>query len=242
MTSNNQDPLLHQHSKTKSGILLVDKPKWKTSFSLVGVLRRLSGIRTIGHAGTLDPFATGVMILLIGKEYTRLSNSFLNLDKEYQARIFLGKTTTTYDPEGEVVDTSPLIPTKWQVSHALEQFQGKILQTPPMFSAKKVKGTPLYKLARQGKVIERKAVPVTIHAQIISYGYPYINLTVRCSKGTYIRSIAHDLGQVLGCGAYLEDLVRTRCGPYSLDSCLNGDQLFSGEIDYSSGLIREVHV
>lgn len=227
---------------TKTGILLVNKPQGDTSFSLVSCLRRLSGIRTIGHAGTLDPFATGVMILLIGKEYTRLSNRFLTLDKEYRARVFLGKATTTFDPEGEVTATSPIQPSLRQVEEALELFQGSVMQTPPMFSAKKVKGVPLYKLARKGKVVERAAVPVTIQITLFSYDYPHLDLTIKSSKGTYIRSIAHDLGQVLGCGAYLKELVRTRCGPYKLSDCLDGELLFSGDIDYTETLIRDVYV
>ena len=208
----------------------------------MGCLRRLSGVRTIGHTGTLDPFATGVMILLIGKEYTRLSNRFLNLDKDYQARVYLGKTTTTFDPEGEVMETSPIQPTLNQIEEALKQFQGSVMQTPPMFSAKKVKGVPLYKLARKGKVVERAAVPITLQITFISYEYPHLDLSISCSKGTYIRSIAHDLGQVLGCGAYLKELVRTRCGPYTLSECLDGESLFLGTIDYTEALIREAHV
>ena len=235
-----ETPLLKNPNKT--GILLVNKPQGNTSFSLVGCLRRLSGIRTIGHAGTLDPFATGVMILLIGKEYTRLSNRFLNQDKEYQARVYLGKTTTTFDPEGEVVETSAIQPTFNQIEEALKQFRGTILQTPPMFSAKKVKGVPLYKLARKGKVVERAAVPVTLEVTLISYKYPHLDLFISCSKGTYIRSLAHDLGHVLGCGAYLNELVRTRCGPYTLNECLDGEGLFSGSLDYTKALIREAHV
>ena len=227
---------------TKTGILLVNKPQGNTSFSLIGCLRRLSGIRTIGHAGTLDPFATGVMILLIGKEYTRLSNNFLNLDKEYRARLFLGETTTTFDPEGPVTSTSPLIPSLAQVEEALTAFQGTVMQTPPMFSAKKVKGVALYKLARKGKVIERAPVPVTLKTTLLSYDYPYLELTISCSKGTYIRSIAHDLGQTLGCGAYLKELVRTRCGPYTLERCIDGMLLLGDKIDYTETLIRDVHV
>ncbi len=222
----------------KTGILLVNKPKWKTSFSLIGALRKASHIRTIGHAGTLDPFATGVMILLIGKAYTRLSNQFINKDKEYQATLELGKTTTTFDPEGDVVSTSDLIPSKEELTCALSHFQGTTLQTPPMFSAKKVQGTPLYKLARLGKVIERKAQSVTMHLELIEYTYPHVVLNIYCSKGTYIRSLAHDLGEKLGCGAYLKELVRTACGPYRLEECLDGTTLFDGTLDYSEHVLH----
>ncbi len=141
------------------GILPVCKQKSKTSFSLVSLLRKLTKIRTIGHAGTLDPFADGVMILLIGKPYTALSNQFLNQDKEYLATLHLGVTTDSYDIEGQITQTNPFVPSLLEVEQALLKFQGPILQVPPMFSAKKVGGQPLYKLARKGIQIERKKRP-----------------------------------------------------------------------------------
>lgn len=239
MNRNLDAPLLK--NPTRTGILLVNKPQGNTSFSLIGCLRRLSGIRTIGHAGTLDPFATGVMILLIGKEYTRLSNTFLNLDKEYRARLFLGQTTTTFDPEGTLISTSPLKPSLSHIEEALTSFQGTVMQTPPMFSAKKVNGVPLYKLARKGEEIARVPVPVTLKTTLLSYAYPLLDLSISCSKGTYIRSLAHDLGQALGCGAYLNELERTRCGPYTINQCIDGKLLFANQIEYSKHLLREAH-
>lgn len=209
-----------------AGILPVNKPAGKTSFSLVSALRRLSGVKKIGHAGTLDPFATGVMILLIGRDYTRLSDSFMKHDKEYLASVHLGVTTDTYDPEGTIQSTSDHIPTLQEVEQALQAFQGDVLQTPPMFSAKKIKGQTLYKLARQGKEVEREPVMVSLTTTLISYNYPTLELAVTCSKGTYIRSIAHDLGQALTCGAHLNALTRTRCGSYTLKDCIDGSQLF----------------
>jgi tRNA pseudouridine55 synthase len=202
-----------------SGILLLDKPKGKTSFFLVSFLRRLSGISKIGHAGTLDPFATGVMIMLIGREYTKLSSHFLKNDKEYLAKIRLGITTDTFDCTGNIISQSFFLPSLAEIEKALLTFQGTILQTPPMFSAKKKEGKKLYELARKGIEISREAIPVTLKTELLSFESPYLELRIQCSKGTYIRSIAHDLGTLLGCGAHVEELVRTRSGPYHLKEC-----------------------
>jgi tRNA pseudouridine55 synthase len=207
------------------GILPVDKPIGKTSFSLVALLRKITGIKKIGHAGTLDPFARGVMVLLIGKPFTRLSNRFLMHDKEYAARIHLGVTTDTYDRDGEILSESSLVPTLEEVKKALENFQGTTLQIPPMFSAKKVNGKKLYELARKGISIEREAVSLTLFCELINYEYPYVDLHVTCSKGTYIRSLAHDLGSLLHSGAHLEELTRTRSGPFHLRDCIDGQNL-----------------
>ncbi len=218
------------------GILPLNKPIGKTSFSMVSLLRKVTGVRTIGHAGTLDPFATGVMVLLIGKPYTRLSNQFLGEDKQYRARIHLGISTTTYDPEGETVKTSPLNPSYEQVETALARFQGTILQTPPMFSAKKVQGKKLYELARKGVVIEREPVPVTLHPQLLTYSYPYLDLDISCSKGTYIRSLAHDLGEALGCGAHLASLQRIRSGSFRIEDCCEVEQLVDPQSNWKQFL------
>jgi len=208
------------------GILLVNKPIGKTSFSLVSALRKKTGIKKIGHAGTLDPFASGVMILLLGRTFTAQSDRFIGQDKEYEALVHLGIETTTFDPEGEITRQSDLVPKLSQVEEALKSFQGTIEQIPPMYSAKKVKGKKLYELARKGIEIERKPVSLTVHTELISYNYPELKLKICCSKGTYIRSIASDLGQLLGCGAHLKKLTRTRCGPYHLKDCIDGAELF----------------
>lgn len=207
------------------GLLLVDKPKGKTSFSLIGILRKTLGVKKIGHAGTLDPFATGVMILLIGRNYTRLSDQFLLKNKEYLAELYLGATTDTYDCEGTKLTESSIIPTLDAIESTLAKFQGDIEQIPPMFSAKKVQGKKLYELARKGQVIERKAVLVNVSIELISYEYPYLKIKVKCSKGTYIRSLAYDIGLKLGCGAYLTNLKRTKSGIHSLEECLDGTLL-----------------
>jgi tRNA pseudouridine55 synthase len=213
-----------------NGVLLVDKPKGKTSFSLVAALRRKTGIQKIGHAGTLDPFATGVMVMLIGKEFTRLSDQYMCQEKEYWCQVFLGKTTNTYDSEGIVQSTSDYKPSLLEIEKALSSFQGDVLQTPPMFSAKKQQGKKLYELARKGIEVERKPVMVTLQTTLISYNYPLLELQVVCSKGTYIRSIAYDLGLQLTCGAHLNELRRTRSGAFHVKDCINGEVLFDNSL------------
>jgi tRNA pseudouridine55 synthase len=178
------------------------------------------------------------MVMLVGRHFTRLSDQFLLKDKEYVAEVFLGKTTDTYDCEGEVVARSDLVPSLEDIQRALESFQGEILQIPPMFSAKKIQGKKLYELARSGKEIERAPVKVVVDTHFISYHYPYLHLRVRCSKGTYIRSIAYDLGVKLGCGAHLSNLVRTRSGTFNLENCLDGTVLLNPEIDVNGRLIQ----
>lgn len=213
--------------KPCEGILLIDKPKGKTSFSLIGCLRRILNIQTIGHAGTLDPMATGVMVLMVGKNYTRLSSQLLVQDKEYLAEITLGKTTDSFDADGKETGSSDKVPSHSEVITALLNFQGEFLQTPPMFSAKKIKGQKLCDLARQGKTVHRDPVKVTAESTLIDYSYPKITLRVNCSKGTYIRSIAHELGIHLGCGAFLSGLQRTKSGSYLLKDCLDGNLIFN---------------
>ena len=209
---------------TPSGILALNKPRGISSFSLVRMLRKQLGVRKIGHAGTLDPFADGVMVMLVGRDYTRLSDKFLNQDKEYIGTIRLGIATDTFDCEGKPTKESPLIPTLEQVNAVINEFQGTILQTPPMFSAKKKNGVKLYDLARKGEVIEREPVEITLQTTLISYNYPEAIISVKCSKGTYIRSIANDIGDRLGCGGHLSSLTRTRSGNYNLDDCIDEKQ------------------
>lgn len=203
-----------------AGLLFIDKPVGVTAFFLVSYLRRLLGVRTIGHAGTLDPFATGVMILLIGKRYTRLSDTFLATEKTYQARLQLGVTTDSYDSEGVVVATSEYVPTLTEIEEVVGRFQGVCLQVPPMFSAKKQQGKKLYELARAGKTVEREAVPVQLETKLIHYAYPFLDFKVTCSKGTYIRSIGHDMGQQLQCGGHLIGLRRVRSGSVDISDCV----------------------
>jgi tRNA pseudouridine55 synthase len=229
MTTKSSNPLLNKD--IPEGVLLVDKPKGKTSFSLIAALRKILNVQKIGHAGTLDPMATGLMVILIGKRYTTLSDQLISSDKEYLAEITLGSATDTYDAEGTVTNTSSFIPTLDQVASALKAFQGTIFQTPPMFSAKKVQGKKLYDLARQGLHIERKKVEVKVHIELLEYLYPKIHLQIYCSKGTYVRAIAHDLGEALNCHGHLSALVRSRSGKFSLQNCLSGDQIFNTPLD-----------
>lgn len=225
---------------TKTGILLVNKPRGCTSFSLVGAVRKRLGVKKVGHAGTLDPFATGLVILLVGREYTRLSDQFLLSDKEYIARLKLGISTDSYDCDGKVIGESPLQPTEEELKAALNQFQGEVEQVPPMFSAKKINGQKLYTLARQGKEIERPPVKIRMETTLLHYAYPYADIKVSCSKGTYIRSIAHDLGQLLGCGAHLTELQRTRSGDFLLEESVDGDKISDPHTDISSLLRRAI--
>ncbi len=228
MTFSQMWKMKHSDSETASpfeGVLLVNKPAGKTSFYLVHQLRKRLGIQKIGHAGTLDPFATGVMVMLVGRNYTRLSDQLLCNDKEYTAQVFLGKSTDTYDCDGIVQAESNDIPTLEDVKQALTHFQDEIFQTPPMFSAKKVGGQKLYHLARQGITIERKPVKISLTTTFLGYDYPYLELSIACSKGTYIRSIAHELGIILGCGAHLSSLKRVRSGKFLLKDCIDGSAL-----------------
>jgi tRNA pseudouridine55 synthase len=219
-----------------NGILLVDKAAGSSSFYLVSLLRRLTHIEKIGHAGTLDPFATGVMVMLIGREYTRRSDEFLSSDKEYKAILQLGITTDTYDIDGQITSRSERIPTLKEVELALDAFRGEISQIPPMYSAKKVEGKKLYDLARKGIVIERQPVLVKVAIHLISYNYPMLEIEVACSKGTYIRSLAYDIGQLLGCGAHLFELIRIRSGSFRIEECIPQELLKSKELDLTPHL------
>lgn len=218
-----------------SGIILIDKPEGKTSFFLVKVLRKLTGIKKVGHAGTLDPLATGVMVMLVGKSATTLSNQLMGHDKIYEMTILLGKKTTTLDTEGDVIATSSKKPSEDAILNAIKSFQGHTKQVPPMFSAKKVGGKKLYELARDGKQIERKECDVWMKIGLIEYVYPYLKVKVHCSSGTYMRTLADDLGEMLGCYGTICQLHRTKSGPYCIEECIPLDQLDSDSIN-----IREI--
>jgi len=226
----------------KEGILLVDKPQGKTSFSLIRSLRKVTGIQKIGHAGTLDPFATGVMVLLIGRGYTRLSDKLLCQDKAYLAEVSLGSSTDTYDCDGKIVASSKRIPTEEEIAQVIASFQGEIEQVPPMYSAKKVKGKKLYELARKGITIERKPLKVQVQTEQLSYEYPILKLHVACSKGTYIRSIAHEIGKALGCGAHLSNLQRVKSGQFTLDQCIDGALLEQPDVNIEPFIRTEAEI
>jgi len=211
---------------TIDGILNLDKPKGKTSFGVVALVRRLSGERRVGHAGTLDPDATGVLPICLGQA-TRLVEFLAEATKIYRAEIELGIATDTYDATGKVTqrcDVSVL--TKEQVETALSSFIGFIDQIPPMYSAVKQQGIPLYRWARAGIELPRKARRVEIsRLAIVDWQFPLFTVEVECSKGTYIRSLAHDLGQKLGCGAHLKNLVRLKSGPFYISDAVNISKL-----------------
>lgn len=218
------------------GLLLLNKPRGQTSFRLVSLLRRVTGVKKIGHAGTLDPFATGVMVLLIGKSFTRLSDQFLTQDKEYAATLHLGIATDSFDCDGQITAESAHIPSLAEVQEVLKTFQGTVMQTPPMFSAKKIQGKKLYELARKGLSIERAPVQITLDTELLSYDYPLLRIRVACSKGTYIRSLADDIGTKLGCGAHLTELTRLRSGPFRLENCIDPQQLLDPSFNILSAL------
>jgi tRNA pseudouridine55 synthase len=229
---------LLDQSSTFCGILPVNKAVDCTSFHLVHLLRKRTQIEKIGHAGTLDPFATGVMVMLIGREFTRLSNQYLSLTKEYHATVQLGQTTDTFDIDGQIVKRSDHIPSLSDLEQALLSFQGDCLQIPPMFSAKKINGHKLYDLARKGLSVERAHVKVRLQTTLIRYEYPCVELQIDCSKGTYIRTIAHDLGEFLGSGAFLAALTRTRSGQFTLSDCIAQDQIMNRDFDLAPFIKR----
>lgn len=205
-----------------TGLLLIDKESGPTSHDIVAKLRRILGIRRIGHCGTLDPLATGLMVLCLGN-YTRLNPWLSATDKEYVATLELGATSNTGDAEGVVVKhPSPDIPSASDIARCLEQFKGEIDQVPPAFSAIKVGGVRSHKLARAGQQADLKARKVRIDlVETESFLYPHLQIRVRCSKGTYIRSLAMDIGDILGCGAHLSALRRTAIGPMVIENALS---------------------
>jgi tRNA pseudouridine55 synthase len=200
------------------GVLLVDKPRGLTSHDVVARARRIFKMKKIGHAGTLDPMATGLLILLIGRA-TRLSQYLMSLDKVYEGSVTLGETTNSHDADGEVVSTRPVPElSEDALREHLKSFVGDQYQTPPMFSAIKKEGVPLYKLARKGKSIEREPRFIRVSSfELLGFQSPTLEVRVRCSKGTYIRTLAHDLGEKIGCGAHLSALRRTASDRFSVD-------------------------
>ncbi|PLX98425.1 MAG: tRNA pseudouridine(55) synthase TruB [Desulfuromonas sp.] len=212
------------------GLLIIDKPAGITSHDVVRRIRRKTGIRRVGHGGTLDPMATGVIPVAIG-EATRLLEYFSESDKGYAATMRLGSITDSQDAEGEIVATG-----EWQglscseVNQAIIRMNGPIEQIPPMYSALKRNGTPLYKLARQGLAVEREPRPVVIRSiNMTACELPEVSFDVVCSKGTYVRTLAHDIGQDLGCGAHLSGLRRFRHGAFEIAAAVNLERFEASE-------------
>lgn len=203
-----------------NGLLVLDKPSRVTSHDVVQRVRRALRVRQVGHTGTLDPMATGVLVICVGQA-TRVSEYLLGHDKAYRATIRLGVETDTYDATGEIVATRAVNVERAELEQALAQFVGELQQVPPMHSAIKRDGQKLYELARAGIEVEREARPVVIHSiELLDYQAPDVSIDVRCSAGTYIRSLAHDLGAALGTGAHLSALRRTQVGPFGLDQAI----------------------
>ncbi len=201
------------------GILLIDKPQGITSHDVVNRVRRIYKMKKIGHAGTLDPMATGLLIMLVGKA-TKVSQYLMSLPKVYTGRIRFGQVTDTQDAEGDIIEEKPIPEglTEDKLKAEMNAFLGDQYQTPPMFSAKKVKGVPLYKMARKGQEVERE--PRIIHVssfKLNGFHLPEADFELACSKGTYVRTVAHDLGQTLGCGAHLTALRRTKIDRFTED-------------------------
>ena len=211
-----------------NGILLVDKPAGITSHDVVYRIRRNFQLNKVGHGGTLDPAATGLLIMLIGKG-TKLSNTIMGGDKIYDGILRLGQTTTTQDAEGEILETRDASGiTQEMVLEAMAKFKGDIYQLPPMVSALKKDGVPLYKLARKGEEIERKERLVHIYRfDMLDFGIPDSTIRVKCTKGTYIRTLCYDVGEVLGCGAHLAGLRRLSSGKFSIENALSLDKILA---------------
>lgn len=218
-----------------NGIVLVDKPKGWTSFDVVNKIRRMvqqSGLSSssrkrfpVGHTGTLDPLATGLLVIMLGT-YTKKVPAYIKQDKTYEVTMRLGQTSTTGDDEGEKTVTSDTQPTEQELHIAMARFEGDSMQTPPVFSAVKVNGRRAYDLARKGKAPQMEPRPVHIERLILTkYAYPYVHFVAHVSSGTYIRSLVEDIGKVVGTGAYMSDLRRTRVGTFLIEEALSMDGL-----------------
>ncbi|MFA6281185.1 MAG: tRNA pseudouridine(55) synthase TruB [Candidatus Omnitrophota bacterium] len=211
---------------SKDGLILVAKPGNMTSHDVVDCVRRKLGTRRVGHAGTLDPLAEGLLIILVGK-YTKLFPRFASFDKEYLGMLKLGEITTTGDCAGEIIKTQGYSSiTEEQIRKAFSLFEGETEQVPPMVSAIRVGGKRLYALARKGITIERKARKINIYSLVIlNISLPFVEFRVRCSKGTYIRKLAEDIGEALSCGAHIIKIKRLAIGPFKLEDAIGLDDI-----------------
>lgn len=220
-------------SEFEAGVFLVDKPEGSSSFYIVRKVRKALGMKKVGHAGTLDPFATGLLVICAGRPATKMISMIMEGEKEYLATLRLGMETTTQDPEGDVIATNPVGSISGAVvEECLQKFRGEQQQVPPIYSALKHKGKPLYHYARKGIAIEKPPRTVTIHSlertdngEEINDSSPFLTLKVVCSKGTYIRTLGADIGKALGCGAYLTALRRERSGCFHVRDSVEGKYL-----------------
>lgn len=208
------------------GVLLVDKAQRMTSHDVVAITRRVLNTKKVGHCGTLDPLATGLLLITIGRG-TKIQDLLMSEDKEYVGTLQLGEVTDSQDADGQVVETRPVPElSSEQIAAAFAKFQGDFYQMPPMVSAIKKDGVPLYKLARQGKQVEREPRFVHVYAsEIHAVRLPEVDFRVACSKGFYVRTYAHDIGQELGCGAHLRALRRTKSGRFTVDGAVTVEEL-----------------
>lgn len=226
--------------KQVDGVLLLDKPQGMSSNDALQKARRLFSAAKGGHTGTLDPMATGLLPLCFG-EATKFSADLLDADKTYEAQVLLGSTTDTGDREGQVTGSWPVTCSEAEVRALLPRFTGEIQQIPPMYSALKRDGRPLYELARKGQEVERQPRAVTIHSlELLSCPLPGFTLRVTCSKGTYIRVLAEDMGRALGCGAHLTGLRRTRVGPLNLEGAATLAELEAGGEEGRAAFLKPV--
>lgn len=213
------------------GLLIINKPLGVTSHDVVDLIRKITGEARVGHAGTLDPLAGGVLVILVGRSATKRQSEFMSQQKEYRASIHLGATSETDDAEGtikEIPKSKYQIPNEDRIQKALKGFVGKIEQVPPAYSAIKLEGKKAYELARQGQKPNLKARLVVIEdIELLNYSYPLLEISISCSKGTYIRSLARDIGNTLLCGAYLSGLVRTKSGNFSIEGSVDLSTLTS---------------
>lgn len=218
--------MMHNQSELPSGVLLIDKAPGMTSHDVVAIARRQLNMKKIGHCGTLDPMATGLLMLVINRA-TKIQDLLMSEDKTYVGTLTLGATTSSQDKEGEILEEKEVPDfSAEQIKEAFDQFTGDFEQVPPMVSAIKKDGVPLYKLARKGQEVKRDPRPVFVtNYEITRIELPEVDFTVDCSKGFYVRTYAHDIGQTLGCGAHLSSLRRTRSGKFTLDRAVTVDQL-----------------
>ena len=213
-----------------NGLLLVDKPAGITSFDVIRRLRRITGVRKIGHAGTLDPLASGLMLMVFGTA-TKHAARFSKLDKRYRASVRLGAVSTTGDEEGEKIPVSDKVPDQKELEKALQNLTGQIEQTPPVYSAIKIGGQEAYKRARRGETVEMPSRTVQVYeAKLLSYAYPIADVEWQVSSGTYIRTLAEDLGRLLETGAYLTGLVRTEVGEFELNNAISLENADEGVV------------
>ena len=214
------------NSEQLDGVLLIDKAPGMTSHDVVAITRRCLGTKKVGHCGTLDPLATGLLIIVIGRG-TKIQDLLMAEDKEYVGAMRLGVTTDSQDADGKIVETRPVPEfTREQIDAAFAKFHGDFYQMPPMVSAIKKEGVPLYKLARQGKTVEREPRFVHVYAhEILGVRLPHIDFRVVCSKGFYVRTYAFDIGHELGCGAHLQSLRRTKSGKFTVEGAVTVEDL-----------------